>query len=159
MPNWVTNYVNICHDDPAKLAEFKAIYAECSTFEPNEKRLFSFYLPCPAELLENGGWYDWCVQNWGTKWDACHLQPLIEMDADNTIYLQFETAWSPPIAFFEFLKDRGFEIKAEYVDEAYNFIGCWNDGSDDCYGYDQLNNLPDYLSHLYTPFEDEDDAA
>jgi len=35
-------------------------------------------------------WYDWCVKNWGTKWNAC-----------NTIYaedcpdeIQFDTAWS-----------------------------------------------------------------
>jgi hypothetical protein len=155
MPNWVTNYVDIHHDDPAKLAEFKAIYDKCASDEKNSDRLFSHYLPCPAELIADGGWYDWCVQNWGTKWDAVRCQPLGDCDPDNTLHLLFETAWSPPIAFFEFMKDRGFEIKAEYVDEAYNFIGCWNDGSDDCYGYDQLDNLPDYLSHLYTPFDED----
>ena len=159
MPNWVTNYVNIYHEDPIKHAEFKAIYEKCASDTENSNRLFSHYLPCPAELISDGGWYDWCVKHWGTKWDAVRCVPLQDDEAGELLHLQFETAWAPPIEFYWFMREEGFNIIAEYVDEAYNFIGCWNDGSDDCYGYDQLNNLPDYLSHLYTPFEDEDDAA
>ena len=35
-----------------------------------------------------GDWYEWSINNWGTKWDACE----ITID-DNLIC--FETAWSP----------------------------------------------------------------
>lgn len=153
MPNWVTSYVDVQHKDPDKLQELRVIYDKCASHHDNADRFFSSFLPCPDELITDGGWYEWCVQNWGTKWDACQCVTS-EMDGE-TLQLQFETAWSPPIAFFEFLKDRGFVIKAEYVDEAYCFIGCWVDGFDDCYGYDQLDSLPDYLSHLYTPFDED----
>ena len=42
-------------------------------------------------ILEYGHdtWYDWCIDNWGTKWNA----------AEATIgddYLEFETAWDAP---------------------------------------------------------------
>ena len=35
-----------------------------------------------------GDWYEWSINNWGTKWDACEV-----MIDDSTIL--FETAWSP----------------------------------------------------------------
>ena len=45
-------------------------------------------------------WYDWCVENWGTKWDAVE----VHFSYGNTgIY--FETAWSPPIPIFKKLAE------------------------------------------------------
>jgi len=38
-------------------------------------------------------WYDWSVQNWGTKWDAYSVE--VEMD-DGLLTLRFQTAWSQP---------------------------------------------------------------
>jgi hypothetical protein len=45
-----------------------------------------------AELLKKYGaadWYDWAVQNWGTKWDADAVQ-------QEECGYSFDTAWSPP---------------------------------------------------------------
>lgn len=39
-------------------------------------------------------WYDWCVKNWGTKWNAC--EPTLDSDGNDMDYLRFETAWSAP---------------------------------------------------------------
>jgi hypothetical protein len=42
-------------------------------------------------------WYDWCVRNWGTKWDV--RKEDIEMQyehGDTFAELAFMTAWSPP---------------------------------------------------------------
>jgi hypothetical protein len=40
-------------------------------------------------------WYEWCIDNWGTKWNAggCIEQNLPNM-------LQFDTAWSCPVPIF-----------------------------------------------------------
>lgn len=38
-------------------------------------------------------WYGWCVDNWGTKWNAYHLDR--DHGDDETVYV-FQTAWSPP---------------------------------------------------------------
>ena len=37
-------------------------------------------------------WYDWCCDNWGTKWDACEAT-LNESEKGSLTY-EFETAWS-----------------------------------------------------------------
>ena len=57
-------------------------------------------------------WYDWCCDNWGTKWNAC--------DAywnDNEV--SFQTAWSAPEHIFrklsELFPDVPFEV--EFADE------------------------------------------
>jgi hypothetical protein len=45
--------------------------------------------------LDNYGathWYDWCVKNWGTKWD---VDGQLISD-DGALSYSFESAWSPP---------------------------------------------------------------
>ena len=49
-------------------------------------------------------WYDWCNQNWGTKWNACYCRTIEE---DPEIY--FDTAWSPPDGIVDALP--GFLMK------------------------------------------------
>jgi len=48
-------------------------------------------------IIEYGcdNWYDWCVENWGTKWNASDTYYI---DENN---IEFETAWSMP---YEILK-------------------------------------------------------
>ncbi len=36
-------------------------------------------------------WYDWCCDNWGTKWNACETY----VAGDNPTDVYFDTAWSP----------------------------------------------------------------
>ena len=46
----------------------------------------------------NSGGYEWCVENWGTKWGFCHVQePELQGYGDEgTLIYHFDTAWSPP---------------------------------------------------------------
>lgn len=45
-------------------------------------------------------WYDWCVTNWGTKWDAHN--PEVSYIGVDPCYVKFNftTAWDYPISFF-----------------------------------------------------------
>lgn len=74
------------------------------------------------ELLENGlqyasnlvkygatTWYDWCCQNWGTKWNAC--ETVIISDDE----IQFDTAWSNPEPIIRALADRYQEAEIEHI--------------------------------------------
>ena len=57
--------------------------------------------------LEDKGWYNWNVVNWGTKWDVAvsedneHSDTYIEGPTENgenlVVYYNFNTAWSPPV--------------------------------------------------------------
>jgi hypothetical protein len=70
----------------------------------NENGLsFEKIKPTPSELLDSHGWYDWRVENWGTKWDldeqeqkdvAAHLALL--MGSKCELSVAFMTAWAPP---------------------------------------------------------------
>ena len=43
-------------------------------------------------------WYDWCNNNWGTKWDACHGEFIERAEHGNNerIAIRFDTAWCAP---------------------------------------------------------------
>lgn len=65
-------------------------------------------------ILEYGAdtWYEWCIDNWGTKWNACEAK--IGDD-----YLEFETAWDAPFPITEELSRRFPELtfSHEWADE------------------------------------------
>jgi hypothetical protein len=45
----------------------------------------------------NQGGYEWCIENWGTKWTA---MATIDEDydlEDGELVMHFDTAWSPPL--------------------------------------------------------------
>jgi hypothetical protein len=175
MPNWCTNYVNVKCKDVEALAALMAMIDHKDGF-------FQQVKPCPEELIQDdlttwGGteeeqqqrkekqaamaekygspsWYDWRITHWGTKWDVRGFE-VCETDCyDLTMLrLQFETAWSPPTEIYEALKDRGYTINAEYVDEGMGFIGDWRDGLDQCFS--DRESLPDRLSHLWPEYDEE----
>lgn len=68
-------------------------------------------------------WYGWCIENWGTKWDACKA----DIDHYNGhIILNFDTAWSTPMKVFIALSKQypTINIYASFADEDLG----WNCG-------------------------------
>ena len=57
-------------------------------------------------------WYDWSIENWGTKWNAG------DTIVDNET-IEFETAWSTPVPVFVELSKRlkDITITVDYADE------------------------------------------
>lgn len=49
------------------------------------------------ELYDADNWYDWCIENWGTKWGAYEY----EVFPSRENYFTFQTAWSTPDPIFE----------------------------------------------------------
>ena len=98
-------------------------------------------------------WYDWCVNNWGTKWNAGGDNQDLQIDydedeADTAIALfQFDTAWAPPLGVMQKLKDDHPELHIEcrYSEPGVGFMGVWTDGSDRC--YDSVENSRDQFWH------------
>lgn len=60
-------------------------------------------------------WYDWSIKNWGTKWNAYSFE-LVGED-ENTLNVEFDTAWSPPTPIFEKLEAMGYDVGAVSIDE------------------------------------------
>lgn len=60
-------------------------------------------------------WYDWCIENWGTKWG------VIRFSCDKNTMI-FDTAWSTPEPIFEKLSKEFPDdyIELKYADECYS---------------------------------------
>ena len=157
MPNWCNNSVEIYHADPAMIERVRKGF--------NDGGLFSELIPCPQELTETvsgsvgedkraeheaqqaanvekygyPNWYDFCVNEWGTKWDVgADGNPA--QDIPGGLMLGFDSAWSPPIGAYEKLIGMGFTIRAMYYESGMAFAGVWEDGQDDYYDYSGLDS-------------------
>lgn len=54
-------------------------------------------------------WYDWRVDKWGTKWDAC--ETYILDDEDEFLSVEYNTAWSPNIEWLKTIAKQFPELK------------------------------------------------
>ena len=156
MPNWCMNNLTIEHDDIEKVNEFVEAYKRGDTCE--------HYLPTPkrddGELSDD--WWDYRVNNWGTKWDFGGEGEWIEQDG-NMVRCSYDTAWSPPIGLYERLQVLGFYVKASYFEPGMSFAGKWIDGEDYEYGGDNgIDDFPQDLIEEYNMtewYEDEEELT
>ena len=78
-------------------------------------------------------WYDWNRYNWGTKWDASST--CVEELDDQNFIIQFHTAWSPPIYWFEKIIPMypQLEFNLTFDEESQDYCGrmTGNDGEID----------------------------
>jgi len=124
LPNHTDNRVVLSHDDPQMIDK---IYNIMNT---GDAELCHSLIPEPrtADGEPADGWYEWRVDNWGTKWDV-YDSTCDRIDA-NALVLSFLSAWSPPMPIYEKLTDMGFDVTARYFDEGWMFIGEYNNGDD-----------------------------
>jgi hypothetical protein len=139
MPNWCNNNLTLSHDDPAMIQR---------AYDALERGEFlSEFCPIPKELgdaIANGSvndalvekygyssWYDYCVSEWGTKWD-CGEQGASDIHPDGTmLHTFFDTAWAPPIGAYEKLEALGFRVDAQFYEGGMAFAGTYSDGNCD----------------------------
>jgi hypothetical protein len=99
-------------------------------------------------------WYDFCVNEWGTKWDVGD-EGSTSISEDGTLTASFDSAWAPPIQAYDKLMDLGFEVKAYYYEPGMAFAGVWEDGIDDYYEIGSMNSsevfdiLPEDLNEMF----------
>ena len=155
MPNWCSNNLTIEHEDSAMVDRFVKAYEEGNTC--NE------FIPKSEDIGD--GWFDWCVNNWGTKWDiGCdnnQAHGLKPTRVGNQVTVTFDSAWAPPIRLYEKLDRLGFMVDATYFEPGMAYCGIWHDGDDLYTEYTDKGMIPvriweDY--NLEEFFEDEVEA-
>jgi hypothetical protein len=83
------------------------------------------------EELGYGNWYDFCVGEWGTKWDVGgDGQTDIHPDG-KMLHTTFDSAWSPPVAAYEKLEALGFGVNAMYYEGGMAYAGAYGGGADE----------------------------
>ena len=173
MPNWCNNTLNISHEDPAMITRAKAAFESGkflnefipipeslhivagSVGDPVEQKKLEEDTARNLEVHGYGNWYDFSVNEWGTKWDVGGDDGhMVEQDANGVVF-NFDSAWAPPTAAYAKLMEQGFKIIAYYFEPGMAFCGKWEDGSDDYYEYagmtsEQIaNELPDDLDETF----------
>jgi len=166
MPNWCDNNITV----RGKAEDINAIYQQCLK---DDVDLCEAVKPIPAALRNttsptpegseqpvvdgSNNWYDWCVNNWGTKWDLCDANYEYEDagEGEAQIVINCQTAWGPPIAIYEHLQSKGYYVYATYHEGGMGFAGIWDDGNDDHYNYGDMSiaevkaNIPEELDDQY----------
>jgi hypothetical protein len=162
MPNWCENEMTISHKDPAMMQKALeawnsggflgalvpepdySVTAVAETF-PHITAQYAKTEGEKAAALANvpkireDAWWDWRVQNWGTKWDIgwSDHQDKAKLDDDGlSMWVWFDSAWSPPVDAYAKLVELGYEIKAYYNENGCCFCGKFEDGQDQCYSID-----------------------
>ena len=83
-------------------------------------------------------WYDWRVENWGTKWDIMEFYNINRKkigEDESEISLGFDTAWAPALGAYERFIDENSNcsLKAYYYEPGCDFMGEWDNGMDSCF--------------------------
>ncbi len=112
MPNWVKTIVHAVDSN----VDFNKFTDDEGNFT------FKKVIPMPEDIYEGDlgererqqygsrNWYDWSIENWGTKWDACHVTTY-----KNTIL--FDTAWDLALPVIRELARKVGELICFYADE------------------------------------------
>jgi len=174
MPNWCSNYVELTHAEPEMLQRAQDAF--------NRGELLAEFIPLPASLQIVAGrvgddndtaqkalevqqqenielhgyanWYDYCVGEWGTKWDVGGDGQVPEING-NTFSASFQSAWGPPIQAYEKLEGLGFTVSAYYYESGMGFCGVFSEGFDDYFDItdmsaeDVADLLPNVLDEMF----------
>ena len=143
MPNWCYNRVSVYSENTDQVTELFDIFNNPEPFNalipspkwsetPNEdgelpvieehkdadgKVLFTTH-KFPKSGKTDDRWYDWQIQNWGTKWEPTDLS--VEQ-CEQEVELTFNTAWSPPEAICRAIRERYPDCSVSWF---YDEPGC-----------------------------------
>jgi hypothetical protein len=174
MPNWCNNVLELGHEDPAMLERAKDAL--------NRGEFLNEFIPVPKSLhivsgrvgddndpkqieleaqekanLEAHGyatWYDFCVNEWGTKWDVGGDGMTCEIE-NGRISTSFDSAWAPPCAAMDKLMDLGFSVRLYYYEGGMCFAGVYDENGDDYYDLGGMDSaavkeqLPEVLDEMF----------
>jgi hypothetical protein len=176
MPNWCNNTLELQHEDPAMIERARVAF--------KEGKLLNEFVPVPESLhivagrvgddtdpkqieleaqekanLEKHGystWYDFCVNEWGTKWDVGgddYNEP--QQDSPDRITMSFDSAWAPPTAAMNKFMDLGFSVRLYYYEPGMAFAGIYSEDGDDYYDIGGMTSesvaeeLPSELDEMF----------
>ena len=143
MPNWCYNRVSVYSENTDQVTELFDIFNNPEPFNalipspkwsetPNEdgelpvleehkdsdgKVLFTTH-KFPKSGKTDDRWYDWQIQNWGTKWEPAEVD--VEQ-CDEELEITFNTAWSPPEDICRAIRNKYPDVSVSWF---YDEPGC-----------------------------------
>ena len=157
MSNWCSNQATI-HGTKEQILELAGAYERGGVIEQ--------YLPTPRDnetdmmigegdtFQNKNSWYYWRLDNWGTKWDFGKTEYTADEECDwqvdeegyGLVHLRFDTAWSPPIGWYEALNVLDMTVEAYYYEPLMQFYGQWSNPVegilDEYFTFDNKKEIP-----------------
>ena len=142
MPNWCENSVTI-YGSTDKINELENVLIG---YTEHDRDFFGYYVPVAEEDRNIMGQSN----AWGTKWEP----DIYDWNRDdNTIFIYMNTAWGPPIEFYQQMEEKyDFEIDASYYEPGMCFVGYYGG---DHFDYGQMDSeevrseIPKDLDEMY----------
>lgn len=101
MPNWCNNFIEI-QGDKKTIKKLSRIIKDSNNPDDASRGVFAALIGTKpfvtAEDYDKGAWYEANNSWFGTKWDISYDEHSFTFE-DESISIQCETAWSPPIPF------------------------------------------------------------
>jgi len=109
MPNWCDLELRVLDDGDCE--ELKEYLSGKDSIGRQADVTFHKLIPMPDNIFRGDlgeeerklygvyNWYDWSIEHWGTKWDACRAQFTPEC-------VMFSTAWCMPTPWLKKLAER-----------------------------------------------------
>jgi hypothetical protein len=95
--------------------------------------------PALVEKYGYSNWYDFCVGEWGTKWDIGG-QGQSDIHPDGlSLFTSFDSAWSPPVNAYAKLEAQGFRVSAMFYESGMAFAGTYEDGNCDDFSLEGMS--------------------
>lgn len=87
--------------------------------DEKEKKIWDIGVTAVDNLYKYNAptWYEWCNDNWNTKWNACGYDE--NTDYSDSDFIWFQTAWSAPVPVIQKLSEMypNIELTLEFADE------------------------------------------
>lgn len=176
MPNWCNNVVELYHEDKEMVNRAK------DALERGE--FLNEFIPVPEDLKIVAGrvgndndpkqieldeqvkanqekhgyatWYDFCINEWGCKWDVGGADSNVTIGHFNNLTASFDSPWGPPIQAYEKLEELGFKVRAYYYEPGMAFCGIYEEGYDEYYELSSYANstvvaesIPEVLDEMF----------
>jgi hypothetical protein len=107
MPNWCSNEVIISGDKE----EIKKLKDKAFKKNKDGAEIFQFNNLIPRPKKEEKNWYNWNINNWGTKWD---VEATSHYEDETSLEMEFDTAWGPPAGVFYQIKNESPSLQISW---------------------------------------------
>lgn len=143
MPNWCSNTLKM--SGSTEQVDRLEKYLQKND---DDHGLLNYFVPEPLDPPNGNpsdalpGWYNWRVNNWGTKWE---VEVVGLKRKGNTLTMSFDSAWAPPVKAYEAMHSQGWDIEACYWEPGMCFAGEWVNGNDNYLEYGSPGEVEEYL--------------
>jgi hypothetical protein len=98
--------------------------------------------------------YQWCLDNWGTKWGDCHTRYEVASKPIAHATFYYDTAWAPA-DFGKIAKMYpNLTFITKYEEGGMGFVGAWAWKDGECV-FDHTVNANDPIYPDHPPFDDD----